>query len=102
MDRLRSAFVVTLALAFVALVPAALAQQRQMTAPQLVNFIRSSVQLHQDDRQVADVVRRIKLTNRLDAKTVESLEGLGAGPRTVAALKQLQAASASLPEPPPP
>ncbi len=102
MDRLRSAFVVALALALVVLAPAAVAQQRLMTAPQLVNFIRSSVQLHQDDRQVADVVRRIKLTNRLDAKTVESLEGLGAGPRTVAALKQLQTASASLPEPPPP
>ncbi len=80
----------------------AFAQQRQMTAPQLVNFIRSSLQLRQDDGQVANVVRRIKLTNRLDAKTVEELQGLGAGPRTVAALKQLETASASLAPPPPP
>ncbi len=78
------------------------AQQRQMTVPQLVSFIRSSIQLRQDDRQVADVVRRIKLSNRLDGKTVEELEGLGAGPRTVAALKQLETASASLAPPPPP
>jgi hypothetical protein len=76
--------------------------QRQMTVPQLVSFIRSSIQLRQDDRQVAEVVRRIKLANRLDDKTVEDLEGLGVGPRTLAALKQLETASASLAPPPPP
>src|SRR5580658_6482197 len=67
----------------------AYAQQRQMTVPQLVSFIKSSIQLRQDDRQVAEVVHRIKLTNRLDGKTIEQLEGMGAGPRTVVALKQL-------------
>jgi hypothetical protein len=81
---------------------AAYAQQRQMTVPQLVSFIRSSIQLRQDDRQVADVVRRIKLANRLDGKTIEELEGMGAGPKTVAALKQLETASSSLAPPPPP
>jgi hypothetical protein len=81
---------------------AAYAQQRQMTVLQLVSFIRSSIQLRQDDRQVAEVVRRIKLANRLDDKTVEQLEGMGAGPRTVAALRQLESASASLAPPPPP
>jgi hypothetical protein len=104
MHRLRSGSALLLALAVTCasvLVSAAPAQ-RLMTAPQLVNFVRSSIQLHQDDRQVADVVRRIKLTNRLEAKAVENLVGLGAGPRTVAALKQLQTASASLPEPPAP
>jgi hypothetical protein len=101
MNRLRS-MLVAAALFASACASDGLAQQRQMTAPQLVSFIRSSVQLHQDDRQVADVVRRTKLTNRLDAKTVEDLEGTGAGPRTVAALKQLVTASASLPVPPPP
>ncbi len=101
MDRLRSALVWA-ALFGAAFVSSALAQQRQMSAPQLVSFIRSSVQLHQDDHEVADVVKRIKLTNRLDARTVEDLQGLGAGPRTVAALKLLVTASASLPEPPPP
>ena len=81
---------------------AAFAQQRQMTVPQLVSFIQSSIQLRQDDRQVADVLRRIKLANRLDDKTVEQLEGMGAGTRTVAALRQLETASASLAPPPPP
>jgi len=81
--------------------------QRQMSVPDLVTFIKSSVQLKNDDRAVADTVRRIKLTNRLDASTVEDLQGMGAGPRTVAALRELIATSSSLPiaqkvEPPPP
>ena len=81
--------------------------QRQMSVPDLVTFIKSSIQLHNDDRAVADMVKRLKLTNRLDAGTVEDLQGLGAGPRTLAALRELITASASLPEaapvaPPPP
>jgi len=97
MTRLRQACVFVILCAV-----AAHAQQRQMTVPQLVSFIRSSIQLHQDDRQVADVVRRVKLANRLDGKTIEDLQGLGAGPRTVAALKLLETASASLAPPAPP
>lgn len=76
--------------------------QRQMTVPQLVSFIKSSIQLHQDDREVADVVRRLKLVNRLDDNTVEQLQGMGAGAHTVAALKLLETASANLAPPPPP
>lgn len=81
--------------------------QRQMSVPDLVTFIKSSIQLRNDDRAVADTVKRIKLTNRLDPGTVEDLQGLGAGPRTLAALRELIAASAGLPlaapvAPPPP
>ena len=76
--------------------------QRQMTVVQLIAFIKSSIALRQEDRDVADVVRKIRLTNRLDDKTVEDLQGMGAGPRTVAALKLLETASANLAPPPPP
>jgi len=71
--------------------------QRQMTIPQLQTFIKSAVSMKNDDRQVADAVRKLKLTNRLDARTVEELQGLGAGPRTMAALRELITATASLP-----
>jgi hypothetical protein len=71
--------------------------QRQMSVPDLVTFIKSSIQLHNDDRAVAATVRRLKLTNRLDAGTVEDLQGLGAGPQTLAALRELIAASANQP-----
>src|SRR6185369_10061380 len=81
--------------------------QRQMSVSDLVTFIKSSIQLKNDDRAVADAVRRLKLTNRLDAGIVEDLQGLGAGPRTLAALRDLMSTSASLPgaapaAPPPP
>jgi len=78
-----------------------------MSVPDLVTFIKSSIQLRNDDRAVASMVRRLKLTSRLDASTVEDLQGLGAGPQTLAALRALVTATASLPPaqpvaPPPP
>src|SRR6476646_7819031 len=71
--------------------------QRQMSVPDLVTFIKSSIQLRNEDRAVAATVRRLKLTNRLDAGTVEDLQGLGVGPQTLAALRELISSSASLP-----
>ena len=87
--------------AFILLSVAALAQ-RQMTVAQLVSFIKSSIQMHQDDRKVADMVKTFKLTNKLEDQTVEDLQNMGAGPRTVAALRALTDATASLTPPPPP
>jgi hypothetical protein len=71
--------------------------QRQMSVPDLVTFIKSSIQLRNEDRAVASTVRRLKLTNRLDAGTVEDLQGLGTGPQTLAALRDLITTTASLP-----
>jgi hypothetical protein len=76
--------------------------QREMTVSQLVSFIKSSVQLHTPDRQVADYVHKLKLTNKLDDQTVEELQGLGAGARTVAALRELTDSTAKLAAAPPP
>src|ERR1700674_2086983 len=81
-------------------VPAA--AQRSMTVNELVNFIRSSIQLKHDDRQLAASIKKVKLSNKLDARTVETLQGMGAGPSTVAALRSLVTESSSLPPPPPP
>src|SRR5579863_1156001 len=76
--------------------------QMSMTVDQLVSFIKSSVQLKQDDRKVADYVKKIKLSNKLDARTVETLQGMGAGPQTVIALRLLITESSGLAAPPPP
>jgi len=95
MSRLRVAF--TLALLSVAVVYA----QRQMTVTQLVDFIKSAVQQKNDDRKVAEFVKTIKLTNRLDDATVEQLQNAGAGPRTVAALRALTDSTANLTPPAP-
>jgi hypothetical protein len=76
--------------------------QRQMSVAQLDQFIKSSIDLKHPDRQVADVVKTLKLTQRLTASAVEDLQGRGAGPRTVEALKLLITGSANLPVPAPP
>ena len=70
--------------------------QNKLTVEQLVSFVKSSVQLRHDDRQIANYIKRnVKLANRLDARMVEELQGMGAGPQTVAALKTLLTESAS-------
>jgi hypothetical protein len=86
--------------AFLAITAAAHAQ-RQVTIPELVSFIKSAIQLHNDDRKVADAVRKLKLADRLDAATVEDLQGAGAGPRTLAALRELIDTTNALPAAPP-
>ncbi len=76
--------------------------QTRLTVEQLVSFIRSSIELKHDDRQVASYLRRVTLVQRLDDRTIEQLQGEGAGLRTVVALRELRDASQTLPAPPPP
>jgi len=86
------------ACALVAMMAVALAQ-RPTTVTELVSFIKDTIKRKQDDRLVADyLTKRMKMKERLDDKTVEMLEGLGAGPRTVSALKKLSKESAGLAE----
>ena len=76
--------------------------QRQWSVDQLLSFLRSSIKLKQPDTQVAAEVRKVKLTQRLDDRTIEELQGEGLGSKTVQALKELAATTGSLPTPPPP
>ena len=78
--------------------------QAGYTVQQIKSFIKSAVELKQPDKEVAEMLRKMKMTERLDLDTVEALQNAGAGPKTVAALKELATASASLSEavPPPP
>lgn len=87
---------------------AALAQQ-SISVDKLVEFLHSSIKLRMPDKQVASYVNKMRLTQKLDDKLIEQLQGDGLGPKTVAALHQMSAASASLPvavlkkpDPPPP
>ncbi len=76
--------------------------QANMTSSQVTGFVKSAIQQKNDDRKVADYLHKIKLADQLDLRTVEELQGLGAGPRTVAALRELSEASSGLPLAPPP
>ena len=79
----------------------AAASQTTLTVDQLIAFIKSSIQLKQADRQVAGFLSRSKLTESLNDRTIEELQGYGAGPKTVEAMKQLRDASRNLPKPRP-
>lgn len=70
--------------------------QSTMTVMQLESFVRSSIKLHNPDKDVADSLAKIKVTNRLEDQTVEELQAAGAGPKTMAALKKLVIATADL------
>ena len=82
-----------------------------LTVAQLYTFIQNSAQLmkqgKQSDKETADFLASTKLSDRLDDRTVEQMEGLDIGPRTLDALRKLARESQSLPlakaiEPPAP
>ena len=72
------------------------------TVAQVESFIRSAIQLKNPDKEVALTIRQMKMSERLDLNTVETLQREGAGPRTVEALKELATESASLSQAKPP
>jgi hypothetical protein len=76
--------------------------QRTMSVAQLQGFIKSSVEQKLDDKEIAETLKKVRLSERLDQKTLGELMSLGAGPRTSAALRELSDGSAGLPAPPPP
>ena len=78
------------------------ATEMSLTVAQLEMFIRSAVQLKQPDRQVAEYLRHVKMSEKLDDRTIEDLQSMGAGPKTVAALRELGEASSEFPLAPPP
>lgn len=83
-----------------ALAFAGLAQQ-QLTVNQLVEFITSSIAQKMPDKDVAGFLVSARMSEKLDGRVVEELQGKGAGPKTVAALLRLSEASANLTPPAP-
>ena len=77
------------------------AAQQGVTVEQIKQFVHSAKEKNQSDRDVAGALRALKLSERLDDRTIEELRREGAGPKTVAALKELAAKSAELPAPRP-
>jgi hypothetical protein len=76
--------------------------QQTITVKLVREFIQSSIQQKLPDAKVAAQLQHMKLSEKLDAQTVEDLQGAGAGPKTVAALKGMMSTTASLTEAPPP
>jgi hypothetical protein len=75
----------------------ALAQQT-MTVKKIQGFVRSSAEQKLPDKQVADQLHRIKMSEKLDDADIEAVLSV-AGPKTVEALKALRDASVNLSAP---
>ena len=71
-----------------------------MSVGQLFSFVESSMPFIKKgtttDKELADFLGRVKLTEKLDDRTVEQMESLGIGPKTRAALLRLKDQSQSL------
>ncbi len=78
------------------------AAEMKMTVDQLRSFIVSSVKMKYSDKQVAEYLKNVRLTNRLDDSTIEDFQAGGAGPKTLEALKVLRENSKTLQPPPTP
>lgn len=70
--------------------------QQNVTVKDLIKFVTSSIELKHADKEVANYLKNFTLTERLDDRTIESLGGLGAGPKTLEALWKLRDASSAL------
>jgi len=62
----------------------------------LLSFLESSVKMKQSDKEVAGFLSKVKMTEKLDDRTVEQIESLGIGPKTLAALRILRDQSQGL------
>jgi hypothetical protein len=72
------------------------AAAQSLSVDQLSSFIQSSIQLKQSDREVASFLSKVKLTERLDDRQIETFQAMGIGPKTLQALHELRDASQGL------
>ena len=73
--------------------------QAQFTVDKLVQFITSSISNKMGDVEVAKYLAGVRMSEKLDPRLVEDLQGKGAGTKTVAALNRLAEMSATLTPP---
>lgn len=74
----------------------ALQAETQMNIDQLKQMITSSMALKHDDKSIADYLKHVQLTERLNDETIEQLMGMGIGARTIKALQELRDQSEKL------
>ena len=77
----------------------ALQAQQSMSVAQLKEMIRSSIELKQSDKAVASFLKDVKLTEKLDDRVIEEMQGQGIGQKTLKALDDLRDQSADLKAP---
>lgn len=75
------------------------AQTMRMSNGQLKAFLRSSIQLKHDDRQVANYLKKVQLTELFTERDYAEIVAEGLGPKAAEQLRVLQQATLSLPKP---
>ncbi|MBM3786893.1 MAG: hypothetical protein FJW30_21250 [Acidobacteria bacterium] len=76
--------------------------QSRLTLDQLRSFLKSSVDLHQPDKQVAEYLKKAKLTQRLTPREFEEFVAMGVGARSIEILREWIASTKELPAAPAP
>lgn len=89
-------------LAILLLAALPLVAQMKLTVSQLRSFLKSSVDLHQPDKQVAGYLKKTKLAQRLEPADFEEFTSMGIGPMTIEVLRDLVTETKALPAAPPP
>ena len=77
------------------------ASAQNLSIQQLRSFLQSAVKMKQSDKDVAGYLAHARLSEKLDDRTVEDLQSLGIGPKTLAALRGLRDQSQDLAAAPP-
>ena len=84
----------------------ALLAQQALSLDKLLEFVKSSIAQKLPDKEVAAYLATVRVTSKLEDRVVEDMQGLGAGPKTIAALNRLVEQTAKLamaaPKPPAP
>ncbi len=73
-----------------------------LNVAKLTAFLKSSVDMKMPDKDVSQYLKTVRMTEKLDMRTVEEFQGMGIGPKSVAELERLSDESNSLKPPPPP
>jgi hypothetical protein len=79
----------------------ALQAQTRLSVEQLRGFLKSSVELHQPDKTVANYLKKVKLTNKLTPRQFEDFIAMGAGPLTIETLRDMMIATKDMVAPAP-
>jgi hypothetical protein len=86
---------------FLAVCCLAMGQNSRMSVEKLIAFVQSSEKIIKEqktmtDKQLADFLSKVKLTEKLEPRVIEDLQALGVGPLTLKALEKLRLESQSL------
>src|SRR5271157_4181168 len=78
----------------------AMSQAKPLTIQELISFVKNNQKMIKEgkstDKQTAEFLKSVKLSEKLDESVIEDLQGEGVGPLTIKALERLSEQSNGL------